>query len=167
MTQESPCHADINASVYHVSKKFTRRDVVDVQCVGTPSAECYCVFMAVLCNRAAIIFSSCGFFFPSSFYLLFLAYSQPSQIGCLRYFHTWCGFSANLECRSEMYCTRLAGNTGRKKSPKNRHLRTIAQLCRAVSSQLRHVSTIEKKAFKLQYVLHMSPQYGELRPTSG
>jgi len=27
---------------------------------------------------------------------------------------------------------------------KNRHLRTIAQLCRAISSQLRHVSTIGK-----------------------
>jgi len=26
----------------------------------------------------------------------------------------------------------------------NRHLRTIAQLCRAISSQLRHVSTIGK-----------------------
>ena len=31
-----------------------------------------------------------------------------------------------------------------KKSPKNRHLGTIAQLCRAVSSQLRHASTIGK-----------------------
>ena len=29
---------------------------------------------------------------------------------------------------------------------KNRHLGTIAQLCRAVSSQLRHVSTIGKKS---------------------
>ena len=28
---------------------------------------------------------------------------------------------------------------------KNRHLGTIAQLCRAISSQLRHVSTIRKK----------------------
>jgi len=28
---------------------------------------------------------------------------------------------------------------------KNRHLRTIAQLCRAISSQLRHISTIAKK----------------------
>jgi len=28
---------------------------------------------------------------------------------------------------------------------KNRHLRTTAQLCRAISSQLRHVSTIGKK----------------------
>ena len=27
---------------------------------------------------------------------------------------------------------------------KNRHLRTIVQLCRAISSQLRHISTIRK-----------------------
>ena len=39
-----------------------------------------------------------------------------------------------------MRCTRLAANTERK----NRHLGTIAQLCRAISSQLRHVSTIGK-----------------------
>ena len=44
-----------------------------------------------------------------------------------------------------MYCTRrLAGNAGRKKSPKNRRLGIITQLCRAISSQLRHVSTIGK-----------------------
>jgi len=36
---------------------------------------------------------------------------------------------------------RLTGNTGRK----NCHFGTIAQLCRAMSSELRHVSTIEKK----------------------
>ena len=40
-----------------------------------------------------------------------------------------------------MCSTRLAVNTGRK----NRHFGTIAQLCRAISSQLRHVSTIGKK----------------------
>jgi len=38
----------------------------------------------------------------------------------------------------------LTGNAGRKKSPKNRHLGTIAQLCQAVLSQLRHASTIAK-----------------------
>ena len=43
-----------------------------------------------------------------------------------------------------MRCTRLAANTGRKKVAKNRHLGTIAQLCQAISSQLRHVSTIGK-----------------------
>jgi len=75
-------------------------------------------------TRQAIIFLSSRFF-----YLLllsfFLAYSQPSQIGCLPYFRTWCGLSANI-------------------SPKMRHLRTGAQLCRAIFSQLRHISTIGK-----------------------
>ena len=47
-----------------------------------------------------------------------------------------------------MCCTWLAGNTGRKNDAKNRHLRTIAQLCPSVSSQLRHISTIEKKLVK-------------------
>jgi len=54
-----------------------------------------------------------------------------------------------------------------KKWWKNCHLGTIAQLCRAISSQLRHVSTIRKKLVKQQYLPHMSLQYGELRPTSG
>jgi len=54
-----------------------------------------------------------------------------------------------------------------KKSPKIGHLGTIAQLCRAISSQLRHLSTIGKKLVKQQYLLHMSPQYGELWPTNG
>ena len=34
---------------------------------------------------------------------------------------------------------RLAENTGRKIVAKNRHLGTIAQLCQAISSQLRHM----------------------------
>jgi len=38
------------------------------------------------------------------------------------------------------------------------------QLCCAISSQLRHVSTIGKKLVKQQYLLYMSPQYGELGP---
>jgi len=44
-----------------------------------------------------------------------------------------------------MCCARLAGNAGPKKLPKIRHLGTIAQLCRAISSQLRHLSTTGKK----------------------
>jgi len=58
-------------------------------------------------------------------------------------------------------------NTGRKNVAKNRHLGIIAQFCRALSSQLRHASTIGKKLVKQQYLLHMCSQYGELRPTSG
>ena len=53
---------------------------------------------------------------------------------------------------------------------KNRHLSTIAQLLRAISLQLRHISTIGK-IVKQQYLLQMTlqyhSQYGELRPTNG
>jgi len=80
-------------------------------------------------------------FLVSSF---FLAYSQPSQTECLPYSHTWCGLSANLEYMIEMCYKRLAENTARKISPKIGSLGTIAQLCRTISSQLRHVSTIGK-----------------------
>jgi len=45
---------------------------------------------------------------------------------------------------------------------KNGHLSTIAQLCQAISSQLRHISTIWKKLVKQQYLLQVSLQYGEL-----
>ena len=102
---------------------------------------------------ADIIFWSCFFFF--------LAWSQRSQTECLPYFYTWCGPSANLECRSEMFYTRLAWNAGSKKSLKTRHLGTTTQLCRALSSQIRHVSTLGKN------LPRMSSQYGELRPTDG
>jgi len=101
--------------------------------------------MVALCNRADhyifILFLSSSFFFSSP--------NQRSEIGCLPYLHTWCGLSANLECRSEMCCKRLTENTGRKKVAKNRHLGTIAQLCRAISSQLRHVSTIGKNLLSI------------------
>jgi len=53
-----------------------------------------------------------------------------------------------------------------KKSPKIRHLGTIAQLCSAISLQLRYVSRIGKKLVKHQCLPHISSQYGELQPTS-
>ena len=65
----------------------------------------------------AIIFLPCGFYLLYLLPSFFLAQSQRPQIGCLPYFGMWCGPSANLECRSEICCTRLAANTGRKKSP--------------------------------------------------
>ena len=46
-----------------------------------------------------------------------------------------------------MCCTRLAENKDAKKVAKNRHLGTITQLCRAMSPQLRHVSTVGKKTY--------------------
>jgi len=81
----------------------------------------------------------------------------------LRYFYTWCGCSPNLECRSEVCCRRLAGNAGPKKSPKIRHLGTIAELRRAVSSQRTHtIDNRKKKLVKQQCVPHISSQYGNM-----
>jgi len=68
---------------------------------------------------------------------------------------------------SEMCCTWLAENTGCKNYARNRHLGTITQLCRAISSQLRHVSAIGKELVKPRYLLHMSSQYSELWPING
>ena len=116
--------------------------------------------MAALCNGTGHFI----FAMVSSFYLFFSPSLVRRRLGVS---HTWRGLSADLRCRSETCCTRLAENTGCKNLPKNRHLGTITQLCGAMSSQLRHASTIGKKVVKQQYLLHMSPQYGELWPTIG
>jgi len=89
------------------------------------------------------------------------------QIGCVPYFHTWCGLSANLRCRSKTCCTRLAENTGckksRQKSPPGHHCTTLPGYIFATKARIdRRI-----KLIKQQYVLHMSPQYGELLPTCG
>ena len=121
------------------------------------------LFMAAVWNRAGHYIFILWFFLLS----FFLVCSQLSHIECLPYFHTWCGLSVNSECRSERCCPWHAENTGRKISPKIRHLRNIAwPLCRAISLQLSHVSTIRKKLVKQEYVPHISLQYGELQPTS-
>jgi len=76
----------------------------------------------------------------SSFFI-----SSPNLSGwTLDVYHT-STHGANLECKSEMCCKLLAENTARKNDAKTRHLGTIAQLCQAISSQLRHIQTIGKK----------------------
>ena len=51
---------------------------------------------------------------------------------------------------------------------KNHHVGTIAQLCRAISSQLRHVSTIGKKTLvKQRYLLHNVVNFGPLSAEMG
>ena len=58
--------------------------------------------MAALCNRAGHIYFHPVVCSSSSF----LASSQRSEIRCLPYFHTWCGLSANLGCRSVKHAAR-------------------------------------------------------------
>jgi len=123
-----------------------------------------CIWLSLPCVADAdIIFCPVV---SSSFYLF---YSSPI-LSCCRldvYQGTKaCGLSENLGCRSEMCCKWLTENTGRKNSPKIRHLDTMAQLCQAISSQLRHISTIGKKFVKQHYPRHMFSEYGELRPIS-
>jgi len=114
-------------------------------------ADADIIFMIALCNRADhYIFA---LWFLSSFFF----FSSPNLSGGdwrLDVYHTstpWYGLSANLECMSEMCCTLLA----EIQDAKDRHFGTIAQLCRAVSSQLGHISTIEKKLVKRRYLRHM------------
>jgi len=57
----------------------------------------------------------------------------------------------------------LAENTGRQKSPSGHHRTTLSGYIFATKA---HIDN-RKKLVKQQYVLHMSPQYGELQPTSG
>ena len=64
----------------------------------------------------------------SFFFFYFLAWCQRSDIGCLPYFDTWRGLSANLECRSKCAARGSLKNTGCKNDAKTRHLGTIAQL---------------------------------------
>jgi len=68
---------------------------------------------------------------------------------------------------SEMCGMLLAENAGPKKVAK---IAIWAQSHNFVGLYLRNQGTYrqsEKKLLKQQYALHMSPQYGELRPTSG
>jgi len=88
------------------------------------------LIMTALCSRCGhyivVLFLSFFFFIPC---LISAVADWMSTI----LLHIWSGrLSANLGCRSEMCCTRLAENTGPKCDAKNRHLRTMARLCRAI-----------------------------------
>jgi len=73
----------------------------------------------------------------SSIFLLSCSFFSSPNLSrrILDVYHT--STYANLECRCEMcsQCTRLAENTGHKKSPKICHLVTVTQLYQAVSSR--------------------------------
>jgi len=109
--------------------------------------------MVALCNRADhyifILFLSSFFFF----------FSSPNLSGRrLDVYHTLahgvCGLSANLECRSEMRCTWLAANTGRKKSPSRHHRTTLSGHIFATKARIdnRKKNLLSKQ----QYLLYMS-----------
>jgi len=97
------------------------------------------IIAAALWNRAGHYIFALWFTLLSFFFFPRLISAVADWI-YLPYFHTRRGLSANLGCRSETCCTRLA----EIQDAKNHHLGTIAQRCRAISSQLRYVSIIGK-----------------------
>jgi len=117
----------------------------------------------------AALRSRCGHYifvlwFLLSFYLsiIYLAYSQPSQIGYVPYFHTWCGpvqiWDAGLKCVArgslKMQDAKIAICAYHR-----------TNLSGYIFATIRHVSIIGKKPVKQEYLLQMFPQYGELQPT--
>jgi len=88
-----------------------------------------CGFFFFLYGRPigqAIIFLPCGFFwYLSSIFFRHLISTVADSMSTILP-HIWCGLSANLRCRSETCCTRLAENTGRKKSPSGHHRTTLS-----------------------------------------
>jgi len=109
---------------------------------------------------------SSSIFFLSYFPRLILAVADWMSATLLH----MVGLRASLRCRSETCCTRLAKNTNAK-SRQNRHLGTIAQLCRAISTQLRHIWTIGKNMLSSNIfsacphnTVNFGPQTSEIGP---
>ena len=76
-------------------------------------------------------------------FLPFLLFSSPNLSGRrLDIYHTSL-YEFRMQVWNVLQAARWKYRT--QKISKNRHLGTIVQICRAVSSQVRHVSTIRKK----------------------
>jgi len=115
----------------------------------------------------AALRSTCGHYIFALWFLSIFFYSSPNLSSRrLDVYHTSTHDVVLVRICSA--CLKSAARGSLEiQDAKNRDLRTIAQCCWAISSQLRHLSTIGKKLVKQQYLLHTSSQYGELRPTSG
>jgi len=116
--------------------------------------------MAALCNRAGHYIIA--LWFLSIFYLSFFITRLISAAADWMSTILLHMVSPLCEFRMQVW----NANAGPKKVAKIAvwALGTIAQLCRVISFQLRHVSTIGKNLVKQQYLLHKSSQYGELGP---
>jgi len=96
-------------------------------------------------------------FLLSFLLFFFLAYSQPSEIGCLPYSQTWCSLTENLERRSEMcfHAGRWKYRTQKiaKNSSYGHHRTTLSGCVFATKVYIDN----RKKLAKRQYLLHFGP----------
>ena len=98
----------------HAARELTRAVLTQ----GRPHGP---LFMVALWNREDHIYFHavvCSFFF---LLFSFLALSQRSEIGCLPYFHIWCGLSAtaNLGIRMQVWSV-LHASRWKCRTQKNR-----------------------------------------------
>jgi len=116
----------------------------------------------------AIIFLPCGFFF---FLSIFLFFSTPDlSRRRLDVCHTSTHGVALVRISDAGFLKRAARGSPKIQDAKSRQRIAIwapsHNYVGLYLSQLRQISTIGKN-IKQQYLLHMSSQCGELRPTSG
>jgi len=90
----------------------------------------------------AIIFPSCGFFLSSSFFPRLISAAAHWMSTILRHM-VWPSCKFRMQVSNVLRAARWKCRT--QKIAKSRHMGTIAQFCRPMFSQLRHVSTIGKK----------------------
>jgi len=101
--------------------------------------------MVAQCNRADHIYFHavvCSFFFVLFFFPRLISAAADWMSAILPHM-VWPQCEFKMQVWNLLHAARW--NTGRKKVAKNRHFGAIAQICRAVSSHLRHISTIGKK----------------------
>ena len=114
--------------------------------------------MVALCNRADHYIFALWFLF-SSFFLSFFLSFFPRLISAVG---DWMSTILPHMCEFRMHVWKLVHAARWKyrtqKWRKNRHMGIIAQLCRAISSQLRHISTIEKNLLHSN-ISSTSPHY--------
>jgi len=111
--------------------------------------------MVAVCNRAGhYIFAL--WFLLSSFFLVFPRLTLAVTDWMSTILHTWCGLSANfnLECRSEMCCTRLTENTAHKNRQKFAIWAPLHNLSGYIFATKACIDN-QKKNVKQPYLFHM------------
>jgi len=119
--------------------------------------------MAALCNRQAIVFLPCGFFYlvsvffssPNlSHHMLDVCHTSTHGVALVRI------SDADLKCAARG-SLKIQNAKKSPKLPSGHHRKTLSGYVFATKANRQL-----EKLVKQQYLLQMSPQYGELWPTS-
>ena len=112
----------------------------------------------------AIIFSSCGFFFLSFFFPRLIS-AVGDWISTILPHMVWPYCKFRMQVWNVLRTARWKYSTQKiaKKSPSGHHPTTLSGYIFAIKAYIDN----RKKIVKQRCVLHMSLQYGELRPTNG